>query len=629
MDAPQTPHARGADPARRAERRALVVIAVASAILACAPLWLRPDGMSRNDDWLTFYAMRAMVRVAVVEHGEVPMWAPWVGGGYPIAGHPEFPNLTPFVLPTLIVGEVVGLKVFVSVLCLIGALGMVALTHGTLRMGAAGAAVATCAFTLSGYLPGRVLSGNPTELYLLWFPLMLVLFDRARRGRAVRGVAGLAAILALTFVDGKWAPGVLALMLGLWSLTWLVGPDARGWRPRIRPVTLAVAAVAAAMPLAAAKLLPFIDLIARARAVTPDNPSMYENVNCLNPGRLIEELAIGWPKVKYMLGFVPLGLAGVSAVRRPRRSWRWLVLTGLAVWLMIGRHAPFDLFRLLWSLPGFHNLSSSHIPFGLFAILGLSVLAGNGAEVLLAGRSARARAAAAAVLIALTVAPVAIMAWPRLAAEFQSPPIVAARGSWADFRQVRTRDLPRTGEGERPLEATAYYRVRHHQGLIDWRGTVLMPEEAPIAAQIIRKRAGDERLGPGTRPVGRGDAFVALDNREYPGAEGWCLHGGAVALTGLTANTITVHVETAGPDRLVVNQNFHPEWRSSVGEVVDADGLIGVDLPDAGRRTVRLSFHSRPFTVGLIISLAAWALLAAGVVLDLLLRRRRARRHAL
>lgn len=594
---------------RQRRRRILIVFAIAASVVVCAPMWARVDGMSLNDDWLTFYTMHAMFRLAVVELGEFPLWSPWVGGGYPIVGHPEFANLTPFALPTLALGEAVGLKVNVFLFCLIGALGMAALAHGTLRLGLGGSLVAVGAYTLSGYLPGRVISGNPIELHLLWFPLLVVLFDRARATRAIAPMMGMAAILAVTMVDGKWIPAVLGLVLGLWSLTWCVGRGRNGRRRlTLWPAAVAAMACLMALPLAAAKLVPFVDLLQRAQAVTPDNPSVYSAVNCLHPGRLMAELTVGWPKVKYMVGVVPLALAGVAACRRPRWSARWVIVGGVAAWLMIGRHAPLDLFALLWRVPPFRILSSSHIPFGPFVVVAVSVLAGRAADDLVADRSPARRRWTIGLLLALTAAPLLARTAPGVLPVFRSLAVAGpASGTWRDFYHLQTTGLPRRGEEQRPLEARSYYQIKRHAGLIDWRGTILLPEHAVAKYDI--QADGQRTARPG-----------------YPGAEVWCRDGGRAVLVDMSANTIQVEVATDGPDRLVVNQNYQRGWRSSAGPVKDVEGLIAVDLPGTGVHHVTLRFHSGAFALGLAISLGAWGLVAA-VLLALGIQHRRRIRH--
>ena len=55
---------------------------------------------------------------------------------------------------------------------------------------------------------------------------------------------------------------------------------------------------------------------------------------------------------------------------------------------------------------------------------------------------------------------------------------------------------------------------------------------------------------------------------------------------------IDLEVELSRPARVYVNQNWHPGWRSNVGEAVSDEGLLAVDLP-AGTHEVSLRFLPR------------------------------------
>ena len=46
-----------------------------------------------------------------------------------------------------------------------------------------------------------------------------------------------------------------------------------------------------------------------------------------------------------------------------------------------------------------------------------------------------------------------------------------------------------------------------------------------------------------------------------------------------TPNTIVVHVSMREPGRLLVNQNWRPGWRTSIGTVVSEKSLLAIDLP--------------------------------------------------
>jgi tetratricopeptide (TPR) repeat protein len=129
-------------------------------------------------------------------------------------------------------------------------------------------------------------------------------------------------------------------------------------------------------------------------------------------------------------------------------------------------------------------------------------------------------------------------------------------------------------------------------GTIDWDGDLLLPERA-IPRFLI-----DERQ-------------VRHPNPEYR-REAWLVQGrGAIRIARFTANAIDLEVQCSQPTTLVVNQNYHHGWGSSVGEVGSHDGLLAVTGLAAGRRhTVRLRYAPTLFRLGLAVSLASLAVIA-------------------
>jgi hypothetical protein len=94
---------------------------------------------------------------------------------------------------------------------------------------------------------------------------------------------------------------------------------------------------------------------------------------------------------------------------------------------------------------------------------------------------------------------------------------------------------------------------------------------------------------------------------------------GKAKRTSWSPNEIVVHASMKRPGRLLVNQNWHPGWRSSVGTVVSDDGLLAVDLP-SGEHDVTLAFRPRSALAGGAVTLIA---LASLVVLGMRARRGR------
>jgi hypothetical protein len=73
-----------------------------------------------------------------------------------------------------------------------------------------------------------------------------------------------------------------------------------------------------------------------------------------------------------------------------------------------------------------------------------------------------------------------------------------------------------------------------------------------------------------------------------------------------TPNRLEVDVAASRPAVLLVNQNWHPGWKASVGEVVSREGLLAVRLPEGQHRVV-LRFLPRSGLGGAAVSALAWA----------------------
>jgi hypothetical protein len=80
---------------------------------------------------------------------------------------------------------------------------------------------------------------------------------------------------------------------------------------------------------------------------------------------------------------------------------------------------------------------------------------------------------------------------------------------------------------------------------------------------------------------------------------------GQVRRISWSPNRLELEVRAASPVNLLVNQNWHPGWKSSVGEVVSHEGLLGVKLPP-GEHRVSLRFLPRSTFGGALVSVLAW-----------------------
>ncbi len=67
-------------------------------------------------------------------------------------------------------------------------------------------------------------------------------------------------------------------------------------------------------------------------------------------------------------------------------------------------------------------------------------------------------------------------------------------------------------------------------------------------------------------------------------------------------NEISLEVDAKAPTRILVNQNWAPEWRASVGRVVSYEKLLAVEVP-AGKNVVVLAYRDLRLMACLFVSL--------------------------
>lgn len=208
------------------DRRWIAALLVVVALF-CAPMFAEPLGFLsgdayRDNDWLTDRFFDLAARDAILEHGVLPLRSELVGGGYPTIGHPFDGSWAPTLLAVLAFGPVVGVKVNLVLLLLIGALGTYALGRRWLELPAPAAAFGAAAFALAGWLPSMMLVGFwPQALYMVVpATLALLLADRPEAR------IGAGALLFLLLQQA--GNGFLAVLGFLALVAWTRG----AWRAR-------------------------------------------------------------------------------------------------------------------------------------------------------------------------------------------------------------------------------------------------------------------------------------------------------------------------------------------------------------------------------------------------------------
>ena len=395
------------------------VILGADALSLVAP-WKRPGATMHNmtltDPVWQFYPWLRELRLAVVS-GRFPLWDPTIRAGVPIAANPisaYFFPLTWLVVP-------LGAGAGVSAVAVLRPALAAFFAFLYLRNGRHSASASLFGGLTYGFsLPFLVWAEHPQDNVFLLLPLLLMAIDgviRRRSGTAGRGVAGVAATLALVAVAGHPESAVhVGLFAFAYSAVQLCRLSPRPGRDTFRLGAAALWAAAISLFIVYPSLLVVMEstafhetaprtmllpLRALAGALWPDyfgNPAA---------GGASADLPVNFNEAAFFFGVAPLATA-VGAFLVPRRRRRipppafWMA--GAAAMIVLIFFAPRSSAFLALPFLGRTFQNRLTIPLGL----SLAALAAEGLDG--ARRGARARRACLAALAALAVAAFAIFA---------------------------------------------------------------------------------------------------------------------------------------------------------------------------------------------------------------------------
>lgn len=552
------------------------------ALLALAAVWPFLDGAGGLNDFRDAHILATYERDAaasVLDHGQLPLWDPYYCGGVYALGSPQTRFASPTFGLTLALGVERAEPVIAWLLLLAGMEGMFRLVRGGTRRAWTAFLVAP-AFALNGQFAASFFRGWINFFGFELVPWTLLGVRQALAGRAAGLLPAAGGFALMTGFGGTYAVPLTALMAGLDALRSVVeGATARDRGERLGRVALAFALVGLlSAALSAFRLWPVAETLAAAPRIMAGEPSDGATVLA---GRLLRFLHPAGRSVgrdgSFFLGpwLVPLVLLGVTR----RRAWWAAGFALLALWTATGYASPYGPFPGLRLLPVLETLRYPERFLLLVAFYAVEVAA-QGLDTLAdwGARRGWARSLAALGLV-VVVANTGTALWNFRAAGLKVPraaPPAPTTVAPEAFRQAR---------GNRWV--LSYYAPLE-------LGSLSCMESWPVPQS----------------PLLRGDlpAEEYLEPRE----------AGTVGRRHWSPARLDLRAEMARPGRLIVNQNHHPGWKSSVGAVVSHQGLLAVDLPP-GTHDVVLTFRPRSALGGHLVSLAALASLVVVV--------RRARRR--
>lgn len=544
--------------------------------VAVSPMFSAPRHGGYTLDWLFFQLFDEIARQTILEYHQFPLWNPYFCGGTTLIGNPQTTFLVPTFPLILIFGTTFGERLSNIPVLLVGCEGMWRLLRH-LGIGRSGALLGAFAFPFFGRtwgwinngqhgLPGFALSGWVLYGYLrgLTRPLYLAL--------------GAAFFAWQVSYRGIETTPEIALGLFVWALfearrAYL---EKRTLRATLWPIGAGAILGILALGFAGLRMIPVLELIT-------SHPRVINETRSLNLSQAFVELYALPPGTKGFSapGYAYIGWAtyllfagSVLFAKTRARAAIPLCVTLFFMLLTSGMQGVFSPLVWLHRLPLLRSLRNPTLwscAVAFFMVLAAAYALDELGLFLRSFHRSRIVRFLALLLPPVIALGVGIdmlrIGYDHLHGHsfpwnWNTPPRVHQ-----DFRQTRGNYF------EFPLWP-----------YID-RGTLACYDETPFPAS------------PALRPDLPAEEYLA-----DPSA-------GTVVRRAWTPNRIELTVTLLRPATVLVNQNYAPGWRASVGKVHPQDGLLAVDLP-AGTHALSLRMWPPLCTVGLFAMLLA--LLATG-----------------
>jgi hypothetical protein len=562
---------------------ALVVFALFLSMLEWWPAF-QAFPKTQWGDGQQYHKTLEAARVSILRYHEFPGWNPYECGGLPLWDNPQSFIATPIAWLTFLIGTTRTMEIWFLLHSTAGFLCMWVLARYELRLSRVATLVASATWAYSGFHQHHYAGGHPTFAPFEYLPLAIFLWRRAEND--LRYAVGLGVLVADMMIEGAVYPiPHFAVILAAESLT-------RAWpAPRIVKMAKAGAiAGALAFSLAACRFLPVIDQLRHhVRDLGSESDHLqWQTLKDMflartHPLRFPEQ-AYHWNEYGAYLGPVLLFLAVVGVlVSEARLAW-FTALLGLSFVLMLGhmgRYAP-------W-----HILKGHVFPFKEMRVPSRFC-----AEVLMF--------LSAFVGVAIDRLPRLLKTWfPAWGSSgrLRAALVVFALLGVGDMMSIGVTFIDEYGFHEAP-EAHPLPSPRLYFG-----GPQLATFINEPAQNRGRLQCWDEwGFGAGA-PLWEGDVAQAKAADD----------GATVEAVSRTQNTITLDVDATRPSRILLNSTYDRGFRTSVGELQEANKELVLDLPP-GHHHVLVKYWPRGLTAGLLISTLAMAGTIAFFVRD---RRRR------
>ena len=587
-----------------------------------SPMFQNFNYMQPDMDWYGFGTIYECFRTSILKFGQFPLRTLYLEGGYPTIGFAYDIALSPFSVFILIFGTTPGMKVMMFVAFLLGASGMFYLIRFALRYNLAAATFGTLAFSLCGWVPMQVDNANVPLLMAPFIGIWTLAFY-IRALQSPRYLVGGAVAMYLILVMTVQSAVPVAVLLGITCLIYTFsGLDKEvKFSFSLRPLAILLLMAMLSALFAAPKLLSIIDFEKRLTTfVHMEDEGKYlkvENTIKTHSGAypwrylkttMTKKTFLGLKKdvdVYYLYqGTLTLIFAALAIFLVWKKSLRWAIILLFFICFNLGPFCPVNIYKILWYLfwP-MKYIWKINKYFSFYIPISMAILSAGFFEGFTEVKRWKTLVASGFILVMgmMIFNNVSNSRW-LFEGLYTKPTPSKQQLSAEPYGQIwvtgipdhRYNDLDSIEEKERYFSQYPYIYIQKGIGTINWPTNLILTKGGVIPKYLAPSMPTvDYDVLPLSKlelnPDYKGEVYFqsGSDNQ--------------ASLLKMSPNKIIVSAEISDSAPLLINQNYHNHFRTSVGKLADIGGILGVQLPPGNYKVV-LKFVPWPFYLGLLLS---------------------------
>jgi len=329
-------------------------------------------------DWDANIEIHAIARETILVYHQFPLWTPYLHGGTPYLARPlwsQFLSLT--LIPVLLFGEVIGIKISILIHLLIGMFGMYLLSK-YYKLKNPISLFPPFVFMLSGFYALHLVVGHIWVLMVAFIPYVFLFYLKSFDNR--KNVIFASIFLALILLAGTHIFLFTSLFLIIYSIFKIIKIK------KISPVKILLTIFVIAVLLSSIKLIPNLDFLSKQPRYLKYDYSGY-SLNTLYHGLLDKDqryfserdlgpfyngivgekgehpfivgITHGWDENGAYIGLIPLALFFIGIPLLWKKHWPLILTSLIFLWFSFGHRAPISLWKFFRLFPVWNMVSSA------------------------------------------------------------------------------------------------------------------------------------------------------------------------------------------------------------------------------------------------------------------------------